>query len=221
MAPADSSTYRSRPTARTSSTAVPRNPPPHRSNAESSLEAGTDNEPWLTHDQVRHVFSDRLRASGQRPPTDARAPDSGGGRVGGTHQAGGVGQLSVGLGASHGYVLRAGAWGAETYHAAHRRAARHPADPEIAGGDPARWAKAQAVTRRPSTTVDALAWCGVLSAWRSGQPEDLDARSTPGCAVRPERSSGWRFALSPRLGRRDPTDIGCREATSAVTLRKG
>lgn len=43
--------------------------------------------------QVRHVLSDSLRGSRQRPPTDARAPGSEGGHVGGIHQSGGVGQL--------------------------------------------------------------------------------------------------------------------------------
>lgn len=48
-----------------------------------------------------------LRGSRQRPPTDARAPGNEGGHVGGVHQAGGVGQLAVGVGRPHGYVLKA------------------------------------------------------------------------------------------------------------------
>lgn len=44
---------------------------------------------------------------------------------------------------------------------------------------------------------------------------------TPDCVARPDTSDRGRFTSSPRRGRRDPTDIGCCEVTSATTLREG
>lgn len=160
--------------------------------------------------QVRHVLSDRLRGSRQRPPTGARAPGNEGGHVGGIHQAGGVGQLAVGLGDPHGYVLRARAWSAEACHAAHRRAARPPRWPgrhggcshEVGAGSARHGARLQQRTR---ARVARVLFC--VARWSAGGF---------GCAAGPQAASRGRRRRADGGSPRRPDVVGVTRPTSDV-----